>query len=90
MKGEWMGNVKSTQIKTLSDGLLEIHPDKFSTNFEENKKVIDELLSLESKSQRNKIAGFITHTLKKMQRLKTVKISYQNPNLDKKKKKKRF
>ncbi len=81
-----MGNIRSTQIKTLSDRLIEIYPDKFSIDFNKNKEAVDELISLESKSQRNKIAGFITHTIEKMGRLKAIKISYQNPNLDKRKK----
>jgi len=84
-----MGNIRSTQIKTLSDRLIEIYPDRFSVDFNKNKGVVDEFLKLESKSQRNKIAGFITHTLEKMKKLKTVKITYQNPNLDKRKKQRR-
>ena len=80
-----MGNIRSTHIKILADRLLEVYPDKFSTDFNKNKEVIDELLNFESKIQRNKIAGYITHTLDKMEKLKTIKVTYQNPNLNKRK-----
>ncbi len=82
-----MGNVRSTHIKLLSDRLIEVYPDKFSTDFEKNKEALDELLTLESKSQRNRIAGFVTHTQKKILKFQGLKISYLNPNLDKRRKK---
>ena len=81
-----MGNIKSSNIKTLSDKLLEVYPDKFAIDFTKNKQSINELMPLESKSQRNKIAGFISHTMEKFKKLHTIKISYQNPNLDKRNK----
>ena len=48
------------RIKRLSTELLEKYPDKFSTDFEENKKTILSLAVIRSKILRNKIAGHIT------------------------------
>lgn len=81
-----MGNIKTANIKTVSDKLLEMYPERFDKEFKKNKGLLDELMPLESKSQRNKIAGFISHTMVKLQKLHTIKISYQNPNLDKRRK----
>ncbi|MEM5793298.1 MAG: 30S ribosomal protein S17e [Candidatus Aenigmatarchaeota archaeon] len=84
-----MGNVRTTQIKTISERLIKLYPNQFTFDFNENKKKIGEILPLESKIMRNKIAGYITHNLSKMNRLSTLKITYQNPNLEKRKKKKK-
>ena len=53
-----MGRIRTKQVKNLSKDLVESHPDKFSTDFEENKKFLDEL-GLENKFLRNKLAGYI-------------------------------
>lgn len=51
------------RVKRLSIELLENYPDRFSTNFEENKKTILSLAIIRSKILRNKIAGYITSKL---------------------------
>ena len=48
------------RVKRLSIELLEHYPDRFSTNFEENKKTILSLAIIRSKILRNKMAGYIT------------------------------
>lgn len=60
-----MGNIRTTQIKNVSERLVKMFPEKFSKDFEHNKRVISELLGLESKVIRNKIAGYITHLMEK-------------------------
>jgi small subunit ribosomal protein S17e len=55
-----MGRIKTSYVKNIAKELLEKYPDKFSTNFEENKKVLNELMEFESKRMRNVVAGFIT------------------------------
>lgn len=40
--------------------MLEKHPDKFSSNFEENKLSLKEVAVFESKRLRNIVAGYIT------------------------------
>ena len=40
--------------------LLEKYGDKFTDNFEENKKLLKEILTIPSKKIRNVLAGYIT------------------------------
>ncbi|MFH8080283.1 MAG: 30S ribosomal protein S17e [Candidatus Aenigmatarchaeota archaeon] len=55
-----MGNIKTAQIKNFSEKLVKMFPHKFSDDFETNKKVLDELVKITSKTLRNKIAGYVT------------------------------
>jgi len=84
-----MGNVKTTHIKIASEKLIELYPEKFSIDFIKNKENLDGVMTFDSKITRNKVAGFIAHNLAKLQRLNTLKITYQNPNLDKRKRQRR-
>jgi len=52
--------LKSTQIKRFSQVLLEKYPDRFSTDFGENKISVGELADIESKKVKDQIAGHIT------------------------------
>ncbi|WEU40942.1 MAG: 30S ribosomal protein S17e [Candidatus Odinarchaeum yellowstonii] len=56
-----MGRVRPSSIKNLVWELVELYADKFTDDFEKNKKVVDEISEVKSKSVRNKIAGYITH-----------------------------
>jgi len=44
-----------------------MYPEKFSTDFNSNKKIIDELNLTDDKYIRNKLAGYIVHVLKSEQ-----------------------
>jgi len=81
-----MGNVRLTHVKLLSERLIKMHPDKFSVDFEKNKRILDEMMTFDSSMTRNKVAGYIGHSLVKMKKLHSIKVTYQNPNLDKRKK----
>ena len=63
-----MGRIKTIPIKSLGDRLLEEHADKFTTDFEKNKKVIDSLKDMNSKKMRNVLAGYITKEVQKMKK----------------------
>jgi len=54
------------RIKRISTELLEKYPDRFSVDFEENKKIIKEIAVVRSKILRNRIAGYITSYLHKV------------------------
>ena len=60
-----MGRIRGRWIKNLARKLIEKYPDRFSNNFENNKKVIDELNLIEDKPIRNKIAGYIVCEIEK-------------------------
>jgi len=55
-----LGNVRSQKVKRIAKELLRRHPDKFTADFEENKKLVASLVSTPSKSLRNTITGYIT------------------------------
>lgn len=52
--------IKPAYIKKLAVRLLERYPEAFSTDFEHNKEVVNALTNVESKSVRNRIAGYVT------------------------------
>lgn len=55
-----MGKSRALKTKRIVKLLLDKHSDRFSSDFEENKKVIDEVTTIVSKPLRNRIAGHIT------------------------------
>lgn len=64
-----MGRIKTSFVKHVARELFEKRPEKFSTDFEQNKKAMAELVSIESKRTRNIVAGYIT-SLKKKEEMK--------------------
>ena len=62
-----MGNVRTELIKRTAKELLRRYPDKFSKDFEENKRVVDALTRGTTPTIRNKIAGYITNIFVELQ-----------------------
>ena len=58
-----MGKVKTEQIKRVGKELMERFPDKFGTNFDDNKHMVNELTKGTTTRIRNQIAGYITRSL---------------------------
>ncbi len=58
-----MGKSRALKTKRIVKLLLDKHPDRFSSDFEENKKAIEEVTTIASKPLRNRIAGHITKLL---------------------------
>ena len=56
-----MGKVKTEQIKRIAKELIARFPDKFSSNFEDNKRMVNALTQGATTKIRNQIAGYITH-----------------------------
>ena len=48
------------RTRRLSEELLRRHPDVFGVDFEQNKKVLEEMAFIPSKQLRNRIAGYIS------------------------------
>jgi len=46
--------------KRIARELVERFPDKFTTDFENNKKLLESLTKISSKYLRNRVAGYIT------------------------------
>ncbi|MCQ4153615.1 MAG: 30S ribosomal protein S17e [Archaeoglobi archaeon] len=55
-----MGTVKPAYIKVIANELLKRYPDLFTSNFDENKKLVSQLTTITSKTIRNRVAGYIT------------------------------
>ena len=58
-----MGKVKTEQIKRVGKELLARFPDKFTSNFDENKRLVDSLTQGTTTRVRNQIAGYITRKI---------------------------
>jgi small subunit ribosomal protein S17e len=59
-----MGRIKTQLSKRLTFDIMKQSQDKLSQDFEENKKVVSELLEDASKKMRNTIAGYLTRLMK--------------------------
>lgn len=52
--------IKPAYIKNIGNELMERYPDVFTDDFESNKEKVTELTNVESKTVRNRIAGYVT------------------------------
>ena len=57
-----MGKVKTDQVKRTGKELMKRFPEKFNTNFDKNKRMVDTLTEGTTTRVRNQIAGYITRT----------------------------
>lgn len=48
------------RIKRIAMQLIERHPDLFTTDFEANKKAVNNIAIFRSKELRNRVVGYIT------------------------------
>jgi small subunit ribosomal protein S17e len=55
-----MGKVRNETIKKFARSIIEKYPDKFSQDYETNKKLLEEVADIQSKKLKNKIAGYVT------------------------------
>ena len=59
-----MGKVRTLLIKHVSKELISKYPNVFTTDFEENKKLLDKYVEIDSKHLRNRISGYIVNLIK--------------------------
>lgn len=59
-----MGKVRPVLVKRLARELLSRYPDKFTLNFDENKRLVAGLTDIKSKRLRNRVAGYITRLVR--------------------------
>ena len=55
-----MGNIRPTFIKLRAIIPCEEHGEKFTDDFDHNKKMVEQLTDVSSKKLRNWIAGYVT------------------------------
>jgi small subunit ribosomal protein S17e len=58
-----LGKVKTEQIKRVGKELMARFPNKFTSNFDENKRLVDSLTQGTTTRVRNQIAGYITRKI---------------------------
>lgn len=58
-----MGNVRPEKVKRIAHELVRRHPEKFTSDFEENKKAVSLFANIPSTKLRNRIAGYITRVV---------------------------
>merc|ERR1711979_22740 len=63
-----MGRVRTKTVKKAAKVIIEKYYTKLNLDFHVNKRIIEEIALIPSKPLRNKIAGFITHLMKRLQR----------------------
>merc|ERR1711963_16299 len=63
-----MGRVRTKTVKKAARFIIEKYYTKLTLDFHTNKRIIEEVALIPSKPLRNKIAGFITHLMKRLQR----------------------
>merc|ERR1712130_340912 len=63
-----MGRVRTKTVKKSAKVVIERYYPKLTLDFETNKRICDEVAIIASKRLRNKIAGYTTHLMKRIQR----------------------
>merc|ERR1712008_184119 len=63
-----MGRVRTKTVKKAARVIVEKYYAKLTLDFQVNKKIAEEVATIPSKRLRNKIAGFTTHLMKRIQK----------------------
>ena len=63
-----MGRVRTSLVKRAARNIIERYYSKLGFDFDTNKKVCEEVAVIPSKRVRNKVAGFVTHLMKRISR----------------------
>ena len=58
--------------------ILDDHKDQFGTSFDDNKKILNDISIIRSKSLKNKISGYITKLIKNEIRINAEKENQQS------------
>ena len=59
-----MGRIKTMLVKRTTVDLMDKHGEEFTTNFDDNKRILESKAKLNSKKMRNVIAGYATRLKK--------------------------
>eukprot|EP00469_Lotharella_globosa_P001373 CAMPEP_0167802456 /NCGR_PEP_ID=MMETSP0111_2-20121227/19144_1 /TAXON_ID=91324 /ORGANISM="Lotharella globosa, Strain CCCM811" /LENGTH=140 /DNA_ID=CAMNT_0007698523 /DNA_START=15 /DNA_END=437 /DNA_ORIENTATION=+ len=62
-----MGRVRTKLVKRASRQIIEKYYQRLTLDFHTNKRIVEEIATVPSKRLRNKIAGFTTHLMKRIQ-----------------------
>eukprot|EP01053_Blabericola_migrator_P008997 Blabericola_migrator_1__8996@NODE_4790_length_979_cov_220_002193_g2987_i0_p1_GENE_NODE_4790_length_979_cov_220_002193_g2987_i0NODE_4790_length_979_cov_220_002193_g2987_i0_p1_ORF_typecomplete_len124_score31_25Ribosomal_S17e/PF00833_18/2_6e43_NODE_4790_length_979_cov_220_002193_g2987_i0532903 len=68
-----MGRVRTKTVKRAGRQIVEKYYAKLTGDFQINKKIAEEVAQIPSKRLRNKIAGYVTHIMKRIKRGSSVR-----------------
>jgi len=60
-----VGRIRTRWVKNVAEELVKKYPDKFNTDFENNKKILEGMRLVEDKIIRNKVCGYIVKVVSK-------------------------
>jgi small subunit ribosomal protein S17e len=60
MFSQCMGRIKTGLVKRLTRELVKAHGSQFSSDFQKNKDVLNQISNMPSKKIRNVVAGYVT------------------------------
>merc|ERR1712048_965098 len=63
-----MGRVRTKTVKKAARLIIEKYYQKLTLDFQTNKKITEDVAIVQSKRMRNKIAGYVTHLMKRLKR----------------------
>lgn len=81
-----MGTVRTKTIKKSAKTIIEKYYTKLTFDFHTNKRIIDDIAVIQTKRMRNKIAGYTTHLMKRIQKgpVKGISLKLQEEEKEKK------
>lgn len=59
-----MGRIKTTPVKRATHTIFEKYADEFTTDFDQNKAVVEKHAAFHSKKIRNVVTGYVTRLKK--------------------------
>jgi len=80
-----MGKVRTKTIKKSSRRIIERYYPRLTLDFHTNKRICDDIAEIPTKRMRNKIAGYVTRLMKRIQRgaVKGISIKLQEEEREK-------
>jgi small subunit ribosomal protein S17e len=63
-----MGRIRTKTTKRAARLVIERFYSQLSFDFQDNKRVCDEVATIPSKRMRNKIAGYVTHLMRRLEK----------------------